>query len=89
MKALITGGAYRAEKAGMFQLAFELAPNIRANAIAPGLVLLPDDYRGKKKIPLLVSEDVAHAVKYLISARYLTGQVIMVDGGEHLGVSNQ
>ncbi len=84
-------------KAGLLMLtqvsARALAPNIRVNAIVPGMVLQPSDYsdeqwaRLAKRTPIEhpgSAEDVARAVVYLASEDYLTGSVITVDGGEHI-----
>jgi pteridine reductase len=70
----------------------ELAPEVRVNAVAPGPILWPDD--GQFDDPARVDivrqtllkregspEDIAAAVAYLLSAAYVTGQVINVDGG--------
>ena len=74
-------------------LAMDLAPDVRVNAVAPGAVLLPDDWspeqieRSKRNIPLQRlgrPEDVAQAVLYLAQADYVTGVVLPVDGGRHL-----
>jgi len=71
-------------------LARILAPAIRVNAIAPGAVLLPDDWddRAAQRIihttplgRLGTPEDVADAVLYLLRADYVTGETIVVDGG--------
>jgi pteridine reductase len=86
-------------KAGLVQmtrgLAHALAPKIRVNAIAPGAVMLPDGTtpaEGEKLISTTPlgrigsADDVAQAVLYLISADFVTGETIIVDGGRHVRV---
>lgn len=90
--------AHSVGKAGLLaltrQLAFELAPTVRVNAVAPGPVLPPPGSSQDKIARLAqntllnrwgVPEDVAQAVIYLVEADYVTGEVIVVDGGERIG----
>ena len=74
-------------------LARVLAPDVRVNAIAPGTVLLPDDWRAadeerlSKTTPLQRQgspEDVAAAMLFLLDSDYITGETIIVDGGRHI-----
>jgi len=74
-------------------LALRLAPGITVNAVAPGIILpAADEDEGKvnsmvNQVPLRrrgTPEDVAEAVVFLLKSSYITGQVIYVDGGEHL-----
>lgn len=88
---------YSITKKGLEELtklaALELAPGIRVNAVAPGPVLPPPGGSGENfaeragRVPLELfpaPEDIADAVLYLLTADYCTGQVIFVDGGQHL-----
>ncbi len=69
------------------------APAIRVNAVAPGAVLPPPG-EGERylrdragRIPLggpIPPDAVAEAVLFLLRARHITGQVLLVDGGQHL-----
>ncbi|MDX2169331.1 MAG: SDR family oxidoreductase [Deltaproteobacteria bacterium] len=86
--------AKRAVAALTVQLARRLAPAVRVNAIAPGPVLMPDDFpaaarRSEIRRTLLRREgsaaDIAAAVQYLAEADYVTGVVLPVDGGRRFG----
>jgi 3-oxoacyl-[acyl-carrier protein] reductase/pteridine reductase len=92
--------AHSTGKAGLLaltrQLALELAPEVNVNAIAPGPVLPPPDY-GEEEIARVAgrtlkgrwgsAQDVADAVRFLVEADYITGEVIVVDGGERLAAA--
>jgi pteridine reductase len=74
-------------------MARALAPDVRVNAVAPGVVLLPEGWSAedaehlRSTTPLArlgTPEDVAHAVIFLLEAEYITGEVIRVDGGRHV-----
>lgn len=88
---------HQVTKAALGQLvrtvADHLAPRIRVNAVAPGLVLAPDGLGDDatatflRDVPLARSgtpEDVVQAIHYLVEAHYVTGIVLQVDGGRHL-----
>jgi len=73
--------------------AFELAPDIRVNGIAPGLVLRSGNQTDatflehQRKMPLgegLSADDIVRAVRYLIDANHVTGQILTVDSGQSL-----
>ncbi|MDQ3005459.1 MAG: SDR family oxidoreductase [Chloroflexota bacterium] len=74
-------------------LARALAPKIRVNAIAPGFVLQsdivpPEEWeRLIQRVPLkrpARPEEIASALEFLLKNEYITGQVIVVDGGYSL-----
>lgn len=94
---------YSVAKAGLVALtkglAQEMAPQVRVNAVAPGVIIWPeagdwDDPEERRKIvahTLLKREgepnDIARTVKFLLSdAPYITGQVIAVDGGRSINL---
>jgi NAD(P)-dependent dehydrogenase (short-subunit alcohol dehydrogenase family) len=90
--------SYAVSKAALWaateMLAQALAPRIRVNAIAPGPTLAnvhqsPESFAAEAGAVLLghgpSPDEIAHALSYLIDAASVTGQMIAVDGGQHLG----
>jgi len=94
---------YSAAKAGLVALtkglAQEMAPQVRVNAVAPGVIVWPEnetwaDQEQRRKIvahTLLKREgepdDIARTVQFLIAdSPYVTGQVIAVDGGRSVNL---
>ena len=94
---------YSVAKAGLVALtkglAQELAPQVRVNAVAPGVIIWPEgeewaDQEQRRKIvahTLLKREgdpdDIARTVKFLVGdSPYITGQVIAVDGGRSVNL---
>ncbi|MBC8089770.1 MAG: SDR family oxidoreductase [Phycisphaerae bacterium] len=89
--------AHQATKAGVANLvatlAGTLAPRIRVNGVAPGLVLKPTEMSDERlaaflrDVPMARSgtpDDVVQAIMFLVEATYVTGTVLQVDGGRHL-----
>jgi NAD(P)-dependent dehydrogenase (short-subunit alcohol dehydrogenase family) len=89
--------AYSLSKKALWELtkmtALEFGPDIRVNAIAPGLTLAPEekgeDYLWKlaEKIPMKRPGGLAPILKsldYILNNDYLTGQLLFCDGGENL-----
>ena len=79
-------------------LAMALAPRIRVCGVAPGLTLPSADQRPEQfaavhgRTPLgrgATVDDIAGAVRYLVAADAVTGEVMLVDGGQHLVASDR
>ncbi len=88
---------HQVTKAALTQLvhtvASLLAPRVRVNAVAPGLVLAPESLSPETlskflaDVPLQRSgtpDDITQAIHYLVDATYVTGTLLTVDGGRHL-----
>ncbi len=74
-------------------MAVEYAPKVRVNAVAPGIVLPPEEMRPEEVDRLSGTnllgrwgspEDVCAAVLFLLASPFITGQVLYVDGGRSL-----
>ncbi|WP_119419309.1 SDR family oxidoreductase [Desertibaculum subflavum] len=89
--------SYTVSKAGLWTLtqtlAMALAPRIRVNAIGPG-PSLPSQRQSEAQFARQVAdtplkrgaspEEIAAAVRFLLDARSMTGQMLALDGGQHL-----
>lgn len=93
--------AYSMSKAALVEMvrttARELAPQVRVNGIAPGVIAWPEQGRDSdqasqeaylRRVPLQragTPEDAAEVVRWLaLDAHYVTGEIIRVDGGRWL-----
>lgn len=90
--------AHSISKAGVIMLtkvmARSLAPEVTVNAIAPGAVLVPEEYDAEERERLARStplrrlgspSDAVSALLYLLEGGdFVTGEVLVVDGGRHL-----
>jgi NAD(P)-dependent dehydrogenase (short-subunit alcohol dehydrogenase family) len=89
---------YTLSKSGLWTLtqtlAMALAPRIRVNAIGPGPTL-PSTHQTDQqfaeqcaRMPLrhgTSPEEISETVRFILAARSMTGQMIALDGGQHLG----
>ena len=89
--------SYSLSKAGLYWLTTTLAqgmgPRVRVNAVGPGPTLRnprqsEEDFSRQRDATILKHgaepEDIAQAVRYLLGAEAVTGQMLAVDGGQHL-----
>jgi NAD(P)-dependent dehydrogenase (short-subunit alcohol dehydrogenase family) len=89
--------AYSLSKKALWELtklaAYELAPAIRVNAIAPGVTLPPEDkdesylWNLAKRIPMKKPggiEPILKSLDYILDNDHLTGQLLFCDGGQNL-----
>jgi NAD(P)-dependent dehydrogenase (short-subunit alcohol dehydrogenase family) len=89
--------SYSVSKAGLWwatrTMAQALAPRIRVNAIAPGPTLAnerQDEHDFARQIDALILKrgpelgEFGATIRYLWQARSVTGQMIALDGGQHL-----
>lgn len=93
---------YNVAKGGLLaltrSLARELGPQVRVNGVSPGTVLWPDDPAWQNDIERqrIVNQtllkrtgepdDIAMAVEFLMTAPYVTGQILAVDGGRSIAL---
>lgn len=90
--------AYTLAKKSLWELtkmaAFELGPDIRVNALAPGLTLAPahegEAYLQKLAAGIVLKrpggvEPILKSLNFILENDYLTGQLLFCDGGENLG----
>lgn len=91
---------YNTAKGGLLaltrSLARELGPQVRVNGVSPGAILWPEDpaWQNELERRRIVNqtllqrtgepEDIAGAVEFLLTAPYVTGQIITVDGGRSI-----
>ena len=90
--------AHSVSKAGVVMLtkvlARALAPEVTVNALAPGAVLIPEDYNDEERERLArttplrrlgTPDDATAALLYLLEGGdFVTGEVLAVDGGRHI-----
>jgi len=92
--------AYSLSKKTLWEMtkmaALEFGPEIRVNAIAPGLILAPEDkdedYLWKLADHIVMKrpgglKPILDSLDYILNNDYLTGQLLFCDGGENLGLT--
>jgi pteridine reductase len=93
--------AYSLSKKALWEMtkmaALEFGPQIRVNAIAPGLTLPPEE-KGEDYLWELAQniamkrpgglDPILKSLDYILENEYLTGQLLFCDGGENLGKTN-
>ena len=90
--------SYTVSRAGLWTLtqtlALSLAPRIRINAIGPGPTLRTEGQsadhfeRQCRSVPLkrqTQPHEIAQAIRFILAAPAMTGQMVALDGGQHLG----
>jgi NAD(P)-dependent dehydrogenase (short-subunit alcohol dehydrogenase family) len=90
--------SYTLSKAGLWTLtqtlALALAPRVRVNAVGPGPTIASARQteeqfaRQWSSVPLarrVMPREIADAVRFILDAPSMTGQMIALDGGQHLG----
>nr|WP_207140341.1 SDR family oxidoreductase [Rhodovibrio salinarum] len=94
--------SYHLSKVGLYSLtqslALQFAPQVRVNSVGPG-ALLPDHYRDQSAIEAAHAEtplkrgtdpdEIYRTLRFFLEAPSVTGQMIALDGGRHLGPSRQ
>lgn len=94
---------YTAAKGGLLaltrSLARELGPQVRVNGVSPGTILWPEDAAWQNDVERqrIVNQtllkrtgepgDIAAAVEFLLTAPYVTGQILAVDGGRSISMA--
>ncbi|HZL10390.1 MAG TPA: SDR family NAD(P)-dependent oxidoreductase [Prolixibacteraceae bacterium] len=93
--------AYSISKKALWELtkmaALEFGPDIRVNAIAPGLTLPPEEKDEEYLLKLAGKiamkrpgglDPILKSLDFILNNDYLTGQLLFCDGGENLGLTN-
>ncbi len=89
--------SYTASKMGLYgltkSLALSLAPDVRVNAIGPGFTLpspnqTDEQFAASQRVQPLkrgtTPEEICDAIEFIVNAPALTGQILVLDGGQHL-----